>query len=296
MEKLEKNYQGIRELLNKVQCPYRLYEARIKALEFIVNKDFILMIQKNIKSKIAHFVEIGWVKQFERDLDVFGLYEAILYFHTYPYSSEARDFIKEACELYHLIASTYMDNHSDLISSDDPRIQAQLETIRFKGAHLQHVPSLQMSPLAKPDVIEQPLEPTRDPQYTRQLPMHEDYKALVKSFGDSTTKGPVHIADELIEHLASQYMFEDFPGIQIVFFEIANILQRFKVDPFSSTGQFVLLTIIEHMNEDYYGDFDRWIDCIKCGKSFMPEISLSTANLNLIQGGWVCERCCGSEN
>lgn len=288
MTKLEENYEGIQELLDRVQCPYRLYPSLIKALEFLVNQDLMMQIQRTIISQIPHFVRMEWLKQFMSDFEVFGLYEAILYFHTYPFTKSARDFIREACELYHSIASIYMAHHREIADSDDPRIQAQLATIRFKGAGFQHVPYLQMPLLSKPNVIQPPSKPPIDPEYTRQLPLHKDYKEFLKV---NTTKGPGHLAYELIEHLDSQFMFEDFPGLQLVFFKVTDLLLRFNIEPFNSTGQYVLLTIIKHMKEEYYGDFVRWVECINCGQSFMPKISLSEVNLNLINGGWVCKQC-----
>lgn len=284
----EIGYETIKEQLDRVPCPYRLYPALISALEIAIKRPLSIEIQRRITSKIVQHVQMGWNDQFRRDFETYGLYEAILYFHTYPFTIAAEDFIADACDLYCETASLYMTHHENIEKGDDSRIQAQLETLRFKGATHQHISRFEISPLKKPKSIETPLAPPADPEYQRKFPINRDMLLVI---GESAIDVPGNAAGEVIEHLDARFTFSDFPGIQLVFFEVADLLQQFGIDPFGSTGQFVLQEIIEHMEEEFYGDYDRWVECPGCGEQFMPKVSLSTANMNLIRGSWACEKC-----
>src|SRR5438270_12554542 len=86
-------------------------------------------------------------------------------------------------------------------------------------------------------VIEPPRRPSPNPKYKRQLPMHSTLKFLLPYIGE--TKQPDNFLDELIEHIASRFMFKDFPGLQVAFVDVADTLVEFSIDPFSSDGQYV---------------------------------------------------------
>ena len=288
----EFEYDTIKSLLDKTQCPYRLYPARIKALDIISNQNFEFEIQRYITSGIAdHISDMGWVQQFLSDLDTFGLYEAILYFHTYPFPKEAKIFLHKACEIYNAIASQYLIHHRSIIDSDDPRIIDQIRIIQFMGEEYRHVSRLRMPPLTRPEKIVSPAKPPSEPNYQRVLEMSDELKQVYEWSGQVSTKGPGNLADELLETLQAKFMFEGFPGIQTVFFDTTDLLWKHEVDPFGSTGQYILETIIGNINQEMFGDFMRWVKCIICDQEFMPEISLQSANENLINGGWICLQC-----
>ena len=290
MEHENINYDTLRKRLGKVQCPYRLYPARIRALEILTDEQLQREIHRTITSKLPQYFGLIWAKQFESDFEVYGLHDAIHYFHANPHLNEAEPFITDACNLYLKIASLYMTHYRDIEDSDDPRIQSQLALLTFLGAGLPQAASHQMPPLTKPDVIPASMPPPADPLYSRELPVNDVLKFLFPHLGK--TKEPSNSAEELIEQFDAKFMFEGFPGLQLVFFEVTKILLSFEIDPFSSTGQYILLTICEHMEEGYYGDFVRDIECIRCGgEIFQTDVSLDNVNMYLAQGGWICEQC-----
>lgn len=288
MKESEIGYEVIQERLEKVPCPVRFYPFLVAALDIFVQRDFSSEVQQKISNKIGHHVGMGWSDQFTRDFETYGLYEAILYFHSYPFTRQAESFINEACDLYCEIASQYMAHQESIENSDDPRIQSKLGLLAFRGATHRHTMSYQRAPLQKTRLIEAPVKPPADAKYERKLPINRD---MLMVFKQSEIDDPGNSAAEAIEHLDARFMFSDFPGIQLVFFEIAKLLEQLEIDPFSAAGQYVLQEIIEHIEDEFYGDFDRWLTCITCGKDFTPEISLASANRNLLQGGWACENC-----
>lgn len=286
------DYDRLRKLLNRVQCPYRLFPARIHALEVFVQRDLSLEIMKKIATPITrYFVEMGWYKQFLSDYKVYGLYEAILYFHSYPFGDAAEGYINGACDLYHEIASLYMTHHESIEESDDPRIQLQLQTIRHMGGGYQHVLRARRRALDRPRSIARPVRPPKEPGYERKMPVSADLKFMYQSFGGGGEMSVPNLAEEIIEQLSARFMFEDFPGVQHVFFEVVELLAKFQIDPFGPTGQYVVETIVDEINMEMFGDFDRWVECINCGQEFCVSVSLDAANAVLIQGGWACEEC-----
>ena len=297
MKELKIDYTTLKKRLNEVKCPYRLYWARIRALEIATGQNLEVKIREDIIDKIEDYLEAGYRRQFERDMDVYGLYEAILYFHSYPFTLSARDFVDRTCKLYHYFASLYMAHHEEIVESDDLKIQAQLSLLRTRGDNPHNMPGLRMSAMQAPQKIQSPVQPKTDPKYTRKLPINKSVKHFYTLIEDSVSKihNPGNLADELIEHLDAQFMFEGFPGLSLVFFEVAYRLKKFNIDPFSSTGQYVISTICEHMKEEYYGDFDRWTECILCSKEFKPRISLPVANSTLTNGGLICKECQSSQ-
>lgn len=284
------DYKELRRFLRQTHCPYRLYPERIRALEILTDRKLLWEIQKDITTPIAQQFGMMWSQQFVKDFQTYGLYEAVLYFHSYPDLSEAESFIKDVCDFYHEIAALYMAYHEKIVDNDDPLIQSQLALIRFRGEGIPQGINLPVSPFQVPGAIPPPKSPPPDPNYKRWLPINKSLKFLLSHLGPTTQ--PDNLAEELIEHLDSRFTFEDFPGLQVVFFETVNFLGSFGIDAFSSTGQYILSTICEHMNEEFYGDFEKWIECIRCNTYFIVNnISLEKVNACLIQGGWICEQC-----
>lgn len=287
------DYKELQERLNWVKCPYRLTPARLQALNILTEQQYLVMITQSIIGPLARIFGIEAADQFERDLKTFGLYEAILYFHSYPAFPEEETLIEDACALYHRIAAEYMANHLKILNSDDPNIQNQLALLREQGDsphNLQGVPQPAIKPSTPP---QHPMRPPDDENYERRLPIHHDTISFLDGMGSRAfdESKPKNVADEIVEHLDARFMFEGFPGIDPVFFEIATFCQRFGVDPFDSTGQWVIQTMCEHMEGEYFGDFNRWTECGLCGGELMPLIMLENINLTLALGGWICPDC-----
>lgn len=282
-------YSTLLSRLRQVPCPYKLYPARIRALEILTGKRLLAQIHGKITMRLAAHVGPGWKDQFQRDLDTFGLLEAIGYFHSYSFSPDAEGFVREACELYDELAALYMERHQEIVTSDDPRIQAQLAVLRELGDSTEHaMPGVGFPSLSAPDPIPPPESPEADPAYERRLPIHPD--ALTLGLG-SEEENPGSLPAELVESFTASWTFEGFPGIQSAFFQVAKTLLDFEIDPFSPAGQWVIETLRWELDEEFFGDYDRWIYCSSCGHEMKVTATLESINRSLVAGGWRCEQC-----
>ena len=288
MSESEIPYEKIDEWLNQVQCPFRLYPEIVAGLDILLEQNYSTRIHEEIKSRLAGHVGIGWSDQFTTDYQTYGLLEAILYFHSFPFTGKSEGFIKDACRLYGEIATQYMAHQQEIEESDDPRLHSKISLLEFRGSLYRNPMQFQKEPLKKTKFIEAAAQPPAEPGYQRKLPINRD---MLLAFTEGEIGDPENAAEEAIEHLDARFTFSDFPGIQLVMSEIAKLLGQLKIEPFSAAGQYVFQVIIEHMEEEFYGDFDRWVRCFKCGEELMPEITLDSANLNLLNGGWACEEC-----
>ena len=94
----------------------------------------------------------------------------------------------------------------------------------------------------------------------------------------------------LVEAMDSMFMFGGFSGFESAVFELNHSLQGWSVDPDSDIGQAVFAEFVEHAVQEYYGDFDRFADCEKCGQRFRPNYSLAYVNC-VRKGMSFCEAC-----
>lgn len=281
-------YSTLLSRLREVPCPYKLYPARIRALEILTGKRLLSRIHGNITMRLAAHVGPGWKDQFQRDLDTYGLLEAIGYFHSYNFSPDSESFVREACQLYDELAALYMEHHEDLATSDDPRIQVQLALLRELGDPTEHTMPVRFPSLSAPDPIPEPEPPEADPAYERRLPIHP--VALSLGIG-SEEDAPGSLPAELVESFTASWMFEGFPGIHSAFFEVAKTLLDFEIDPFSPAGQWVIETLRWELDEELFGDYDRWIYCSSCGREMKVSATLESINRSLVAGGWLCKQC-----
>jgi hypothetical protein len=289
--RVETDQQRVDRRLGEARCPHKLYEARLRALELVTGESLVPEIRETISDRLPAAVgEPGWREQFERDLHTYGLWEAIVYFGSYPPLAEG--FVDEACELYERLAALYLEHHEEIVASDDPRILVQLEYMRQLGDSSSHTGPRLPEPRPRPATIAAPEPPDFDPHYERRLMSHEIFLSMVEYFAKQPMLVPFgSFADELAEALLSHFTFDGFPGAQAVFFETARVLDEHSIDVFGSDGQYILKRVVDHIEIEGFGDFDRWIPCGRCGEDFFIEITLDTVNASLIDGEWRCEGC-----
>jgi hypothetical protein len=292
------DHEGLAARLRRVPCPYKLYPARLRALETLTGEDFLTRISESITLQIAGYGSLGRKYQFQRDLDTYGLLEAIAYLRE---SGVGPAFLEEVCGVYDVIARAYMENHRALEESDDPRIQAQLATLREFGDTSEHaMPGVTFPPFERPESIPPPKEPELDPEYEPRLPVHPTAALVYR--GDLFPETDLFpeaegeqvggsLPGELIGQLFDTFTFDGFPGIQSAFLGIARTLVDHDLDPFSPEGQYVLQTICTALDEEMFGDYDRWLYCSRCGAEMRVKPSLARVNAYLAAGGWWCEKC-----
>jgi hypothetical protein len=283
------DYDRLLERLASAGCPYKLYPARLRALELITGERHLAEVQKEITMRVALAGRDPLFKyQFQSDLETYGLLEAILYFNDYE--SLPDDFVEEACQVYERLAATYLRHHEEIVASDDPRIQSQLTIMRRFGDSSEHnLPRARRPPREAPDGIAPPSRPDPVAGYERRLLPHPDFVAIL---GASPT--PLNLPEELLENIQASFMFEGFPGIQGAFFEVAGILDEHGVNVLGSEGQYVIAELVQSLKEEMFGDFERWIPCVECGEEFHVDLSRESVNASLLAGGWECESCRGS--
>ena len=148
--------EELKAKLDKVPCKPRLYPARLFALQLLTGKKLDELIDIKIVQPLSKVTELQgsqiqyrftpktlktararipptWVHQFIRDFAVFGLREAILYFHTYEFLSDPSELIDNAVSVYHDIAKSYLDNVDKLETSHDETIRKMMLAMKLYG-------------------------------------------------------------------------------------------------------------------------------------------------------------------
>ncbi len=90
-----------------------------------------------------------------------------------------------------------------------------------------------------------------------------------------------------------EFMFGGFPGFEPGVIRVIEILAEYDIDPRSKGGQQLLGEFINHAEEEYYGDFERFTECSTCGKEFLPEYDFDYV-FKIVSGGVTCPRCGGN--
>lgn len=124
--------------------------------------------------------------------------------------------------------------------------------------------------------------------WQKALKRHNDLQSLMPFLGPC--KEPETFEEKLIEHIDSTFMFGGFPGFEAGVIQIEKILKRYKINIHSRMGQNILKEFVQHALEEYYGDFYRFTECVKCGAEFRPEHSLEYANIVLTHSIY-CPKC-----
>ena len=104
-------------------------------------------------------------------------------------------------------------------------------------------------------------------------------------------KEPESFEEELVEAMDSEFMFGSFPGFEVGVVSLKHLLEEYGVQASSKTGQAVFQEYVTHALEEYYGDFERWTECGKCGTQFQPEHSLAYVNHLLADRVPICADC-----
>lgn len=96
--------------------------------------------------------------------------------------------------------------------------------------------------------------------------------------------------EKLMEFIDGELMFDGFPGFEAGVFFVAETLDEYGINPKSKKGQNILKTYVEHVLDEWYGDFDHFRYCSKCNKEFSPVYSLEYAN-KVLQDKTFCVEC-----
>jgi hypothetical protein len=110
------------------------------------------------------------------------------------------------------------------------------------------------------------------------------------------SKEPETYEEKLMEFIDSKFIFDDFPGFEDGVLQVAEILNEYGIDPKSKEGQNILKTYIEHVQDEFYGDFDQCKWCDNCGEEFIPAYSLKYVNRVLEEKKILCPKCSKKEN
>jgi hypothetical protein len=261
----------------------RLTPPRLRALELVTGEQVL----HEIMTVIVGGLPAPGQAQFLRDLDTYGLLEAVVYFHSYPRLEP--EFLEAACALCERIAADF-DTHADEIAtSDDPNVAAQLRLLALVGDNGHVVRRFKRTPRQAPDGIADPVAPSRDDEYERRLPASSDLAELMGYLGGMPRAG--NLAEELSEHIHAAAMFEGFPGVQAMFFNAADLVEQHGVDVFGPVGQHILLDLVNATNEELFGDYDGWIECLNCAGEWYLKPTLEAVNDALLRGEWWCDSC-----
>jgi hypothetical protein len=148
----------LRLKLDQVPCRPRLYPTRLYALQLITGKDIAAIMDEKIIQMlitITHFnksfhyefthetispnspyakgAQKSWVEQFIGDLIVFGLREAILYFHSYEFEADPSELIQNSVSLYHELAKLYLKKRREIEASKDDSVRRLVLITKLSG-------------------------------------------------------------------------------------------------------------------------------------------------------------------
>jgi hypothetical protein len=290
----ETDYQSLQARLQLARCPHKLYVQRLRALEVLFGEPLVTRIDEEITNRLPEAGGTdGWQEQFRRDLKTYGLYEAILYFHSYPPLADG--FVEEAAQLYEDLARLYLARHDEILRSDDPRILVQLNFLRELGDSSEHTgPQALRKPRCPDGGIADPVGPDPDPDYESVLPTDWVFLDVIEDMGGGKQKPSYRsLADELIETISAEWMFQGFPGIQAAFFDACVVLDDHEIDVFGSEGQYILDSLVGRLHEEMFGDYEHWLPCGRCDSEFKLSVTLESIDRSLCDGGWVCDDCAG---
>ena len=304
--------EELKARLDKVPCKPRLYPTRIFALQIFTGKKFDELIDKRIVQSLSKITALkgprikfeftsetlnpdqnsfprDWTRQFISDFATYGLREAVLFFHTYKFLHDPAELIESAVALYHDVAKSYIDNITELEKSKDETIKDLNLAIKMYGEKTPqdvkgwHIPKKQernkrrklrcpsKKKLAELAEIAHALDAAGEPMF--KLSANE----ILDEYGIDPKK-PETYQEEIVGFIDSEFMFDSFPGFEDGVLRVVEILEEYGVNAESKEGQYVLETYVEHVLEEYYGDFWHVTDCYNCGKEFKPSHSLEYAN------------------
>lgn len=130
--------------------------------------------------------------------------------------------------------------------------------------------------------------PKRKSKKKKKIPRDPDMEELMPSLG--SIEEPESYEDQLMEYIDSEFMFSGPLEFYGAVFEVKRILKEYDVGLKSKKGQKILQTFVEHAKEEYYGDFDRFLDCDNCGEIFKIDLTLDFVNKILARKAF-CENC-----
>jgi hypothetical protein len=262
----------------------RLSTAVIKALELKTSLSLLDLVQKKITVRVDRELGDVFAVRFMKDVDHFGLLEAILFLVNYTPMPSWETF-EIAMQTYESIAKVFKD--SKLEQSTDPRIALFVQGCRMAPHNLGCFRGKQYLPPAR---IPSPKAPKPDASYKRRLPMAPFTEDLESFYGHDQSCDPKHFLAELIEHI-DEMLIQWFPGAEQLFHYIAGILEEHQISVYSEAGQWILEEISCQCEQELFGDFDRYIQCCECGAHHRVTISLDHANTVLKNGCNYCPDC-----
>lgn len=98
------------------------------------------------------------------------------------------------------------------------------------------------------------------------------------------------LADKMVEQVDEMFLLDGFPGLELAFEDVEAKLGESGVDIAGPVGQQVVAKLVEQLNDELFGDFDRWTACAECGKNFMVTLSVDGV-YDSLRHGWRCENC-----
>ncbi len=99
------------------------------------------------------------------------------------------------------------------------------------------------------------------------------------------------LANDMLEQVDEMFLLDGFPGLELAFEDVEAKLAESGVDIAGPVGRRVVAKLVEQLNDELFGDFDRWTACVGCGESFMVTLSVDAVYDNLRHHGWRCEKC-----
>ena len=140
----------------------------------------------------------------------------------------------------------------------------------------------------------------RTRKHSYPTPRHPAMKYLKDALGP--VKKPSSRREYLVDKMDLMFMFNYQAGMD--FEDGVWILERemksWRVSPRGPTGRYLFQMYIEHKLDEFYGDFDYFKICHKCGKEFRPkydmEYLLAVLKRRILcqQCRKISERCCDS--
>lgn len=297
------NLEELKTRLDEVPCKPRLFPTRLYALQILTGMKLDEVIDVKIVQPLSKVTEYegppfhyrftidtlkrsdvlpsNWVQQFIKDLAVYGLREAIGYFHTYEFLCDPSDLVDNAVAVYHDVAKLYLENVEKLENSNNESIKRMLSIVQLSG-----------------EGVPQDVKARYVPKITigkrKEIPRHPDLEELHSWLGIS--KEPETYEEKLMEFIDCKFIFDGFPGFEDGVLQVAEILYEYGIDPKSKEGQNILKTFVEHAlgEDELYGDFNRFTWCDNCHEEFTPEYSLHYANL-ILEQKILCPKCSKKE-
>lgn len=273
----------------------RIFPLGLRALSEHLGIDFVQRYEDEVEGPVHTQVPRAFAEQFSRDVDVYGICQALLELAQAGLPAGAHAAVKRIAHTYlGRIRSPWDASLSGLAADDNPRVQELLQAISvYNGEDLSNPPGIRRA-WQPPSTAEDEAEQLRFSQDPLQVPPHPDLGDMVSSVvihseggaqrATMSFRGTVTTA---VEYIGSYWMFEGAPQSEDLPFQLAFELQSLGLNPLGTLAEKVTRELLALRRAQAFGDHGEMVDCSLCSND-VSSLDAESVRRAMHAGAWVC--------